>query len=360
MAEPSPTVLITVVGGGGVGEQTLKALRAAGGYRIVGADIRARCAQFALVDEAITLPPAHAPEYLEALLSVSSKLGVRAIFPGSEAELRLISDEREALEAAGIFLPVNPRSVIDICMDKVATAGFLAANGFDTPRSVRFQSLDDLAAVDRFPVVLKPASGGGGSRDVYIAQTPRELALIGEYILSRETDVMVQEYVGTPDEEYTVGVLHDMDGNFVNSIALRRLLQGQLHSRARIPNRTGRAELGDVLVISSGVSHGYIDDFPDVSGPCERIAAALGSRGPLNVQCRFVDGQVQVFEINPRFSGTTSIRAMVGFNEPDLLLRRHLLGEELEVRFSYRSALILRSLTEEIVPDSEAVDWRAV
>jgi len=360
MAEPPLTVLITAVGGGGVGEQTLKALRAAGRYRIVGADIRSRCAQFALVDEAITLPPAQAPDYLEALLRVSSKLGVRAIFPGSEAELRLISDERDALEGAGIFLPVNPRSVIDICMDKVATAGFLAANGFNTPRSVRVQALDDLAAVERFPVVLKPASGGGGSRDVYIAQTPRELALIGEYILSRETDVMVQEYVGTPDEEYTVGVLHDMDGNFVNSIALRRLIQGQLHARAQIPNRTGRAELGDVLVISSGVSHGYIDQFPDVAGPCERIAAALGSRGPLNVQCRFVDGQVQVFEINPRFSGTTSIRAMVGFNEPDLLLRHHLLGEDLDVRFSYRSALVLRSLTEDIVPDREAVDWRAV
>ena len=360
MSQPPLTVLITAVGGGGVGEQTLKALRMAGRYRIVGTDIRSRCAQFALVDEAITLPPASAPEYLEALLSVSSKLGVRAIFPGSEAELRLISNERDALEAAGLFLPVNPRSVIDTCMDKVATAAFLAAHGFATPRSVRVQALEDLAGVDRFPVVLKPASGGGGSRDVYIAQTPRELELIGEYILSRETDVMVQEYVGTPDEEYTVGVLHDMDGNFVNSIALRRLLQGQLHARAQIPNRTGRTELGDVLVISSGVSHGYIDDFPDVTRPCERIAAALGSRGPLNVQCRLVDGEVQVFEINPRFSGTTSIRAMVGFNEPDIVLRHHLLGEDLAVRFRYQSALVLRSLTEEIVADREAVDWRLV
>jgi carbamoyl-phosphate synthase large subunit len=352
--------LITAVGGGGVGEQILKALRMAGGYRIVGTDIRSRSAQFALVDEAITLPAARAPEYLEALLSVCAKLGVRAVLPGSEVELRLLSSERHQLEAAGLFLPVNPRSVIDTCLDKVATAGFLAAHGFETPRSVRVQALEDLGVVDRFPVVLKPASGGGGSRDVYIAQTARELELIGEYILSRETDVMVQEYVGTPDQEYTVGVLHDMDGNFVNSIALRRLIQGQLHARAQIPNRTNRRELGDSLVISSGVSHGYIDDFPDVTGPCERIAAALGSRGPLNIQCRLVDGRVQVFEINPRFSGTTSIRAMVGFNEPDLLLRHHLLGEELDVRFPFRSALILRSLTEDIVADREALDWRQV
>ena len=359
-AAPGVTVLITAVGGGGVGEQTLKALKISGGYRIVGADIRARCAQFALVDEAITLPAARSPDYLEALLRVSSRLGVRAIFPGSEAELMVISEQRGALEAAGIFLPINPKAVIDTCMDKVATAAFLADHGFAAPRTVRVHALEDLAAVDHFPVVLKPASGGGGSRDVYISQTPRELELIGEYILSRESDVMVQEYIGTPEHEYTVGVLHDMDGTFVNSIGLRRLLQGQLHARVRVPNRTGRADLGPSLVISSGVSHGYVDAFPEVTRTCERMAAALGSRGPLNIQCRLVDGEVQVFEINPRFSGTTSIRAMVGFNEPDLLLRRHLLGEELEVRFPYEPALVLRSLTEDVVADREAVDWRRV
>lgn len=360
MSPDAVTVLITAVGGGGVGEQTLKALRISGGYRIVGADVRARCAQFALVDVPITLPAASSPDYLEALLRVSSRLGVQAIFPGSEAELKVMSDQRSVLLAAGIFLPINPKTVIDTCMDKVATAEFLAGNGFAAPRTMRVHALEDLAAVDHFPVVLKPASGGGGSRDVYIAQTSRELELIGEYILARETDVMVQEYVGTPEDEYTVGVLHDMDGNFVNSIGLRRLLQGQLHARVRVPNRTGRSELGPSLVISSGVSHGYVDQFPEVTRTCERMAAALGSRGPLNVQCRLVDGEVQVFEINPRFSGTTSIRAMVGFNEPDLLLRRHLLGEALTVRFPYEPALVLRSLTEDIVADREAADWRQV
>ena len=354
------TVLITAVGGGGVGEQTLKALLIAGGYRIIGADTRARCAQFALVDEAITLPAAGSADYLDALLRVSSRLGVRAIFPGSEAELRVISDHRAALEDAGLFLPINPTSVIETCMDKVATAEFLAAHDFAAPRTVRIRTLEDIGAVDWFPVVVKPATGGGGSRDVYIAQTPRELALVAELILLRETEVMVQEYVGTPEHEYTVGVLHDMDGQFLNSIALRRLLQGQLHARVRVPNRTARTELGDWLVISSGVSHGYVDGFPEVTRTCERMAAALGSTGPLNVQCRLVDGVVQVFEINPRFSGTTSIRALVGFNEPDVLLRRHLLGEDVAVRFPYEPALVLRSLTEDVVADREATDWRQV
>jgi carbamoyl-phosphate synthase large subunit len=57
-------------------------------------------------------------------------------------------------------------------------------------------------------------------------------------------------------------------------------------------------------------------------------------------------GIPKVFEINPRFSGTTSLRAMKGYNEPDCLLRKHLFGEEIKVRFDYGSGLILRSLCE--------------
>ena len=55
---------------------------------------------------------------------------------------------------------------------------------------------------------------------------------------------------------------------------------------------------------------------------------------------------VYVFEINPRFSGTTHLRAMVGYNEPDMIVRRHVLGQQLEVRFPYQSATILRGLEE--------------
>jgi carbamoyl-phosphate synthase large subunit len=53
-----------------------------------------------------------------------------------------------------------------------------------------------------------------------------------------------------------------------------------------------------------------------------------------------------VFEINPRFSGTTSLRAMAGLNEPDLLLRRHLLNHNIGQNASYQEVTIHRSLSE--------------
>jgi carbamoyl-phosphate synthase large subunit len=61
---------------------------------------------------------------------------------------------------------------------------------------------------------------------------------------------------------------------------------------------------------------------------------------------RFVNGKVVVFEINPRYSGTSSFRAMVGYNEPDILIRKYLLNEPIEPHFDYKEGVILRGLDE--------------
>jgi carbamoyl-phosphate synthase large subunit len=91
----------------------------------------------------------------------------------------------------------------------------------------------------------------------------------------------------------------------------------------KIPNLTGRKDLGSFLAISSGITQGEISTFTPVLDACRRIAEALGSRGPLNIQGRWDGSNFMPFEINPRFSGTTSMRAMAGFNEPVLLIRSH-------------------------------------
>ena len=185
--------------------------------------------------------------------------------------------------------------------------------------------------------------------DVSVAQDRDELMNLGRYLLNGGRKIIAQEYVGTPQAEFTVGVLTSMAGELINSIALKRFPQSGLGNRVRVPNRTTRRELGDLLVISSGISQGEIGRFPEVTQECERIASTLGCRGSLNIQCRYVDGRVVVFEINPRFSGTTSLRAIVGYNEPDVLIREHILNERVERRFAFRSGVILRSLAETLV-----------
>lgn len=346
------TVLVTAVGGGGNGEQLVKALRLADRpYRVVGTDMSSSSKGLYEVDHAYVVPPARDPGYLDALLRVCDRHGVQAVLIGSEPELRVVSQARDVLSGRGLFVPMNPGDVIETCMDKVRTSRFLEDQGFSVPRWECVRNADDLAAIPYVPAVLKPSIGGGGSINLFLAQTREELMAFGMYLLGAYPEFIVQEYVGTPDAEYTVGVLRTMDGDPVNSIALRRHLGSAISTRIKVPNCTGRSELGETLIISSGFSHGDLGPFPEVTGPCEKIADALGATASINIQCRLVGGEVQVFEINPRFSGTTSLRAMVGYNEPDLLIRHHVHGEELELRFPYRAGTILRGLSETMVPD---------
>jgi carbamoyl-phosphate synthase large subunit len=344
------TVLVTAVGGGGLGEQLLKALRlATTPYRIVAADMSANSKGLAEADHSELLPSANHPDYLDHLLRVCEKYEVQAVFCGSEAELKVLSKGREEFTRRRIFLPINPAPVLDLCLDKAKTAEFLQSRDFPVPRFRRIRSLDQLNGFEFLPAIVKPSAGGGGSANVFLAQTPAELRFFGEYLLGLYAEFIIQEYVGTPDSEYTVGVLIDLDGQLLNSIAVRRNILTSLSNRLKIPNRTGRQELGPMLAVSNGISQGEIGRFPEVTCACERIAMAVGGRGPLNIQCRLMDDRVYVFEINPRFSGTTSLRAMVGYNEPDVLVRKHILNERIEPHFPYRSGVILRGLSEALL-----------
>lgn len=355
MTQGSITVMVTGVGGGGHGDEILKALRLSSlRYEIIGGDMSPLSRGLKVVDRPYLLPPASDAGYLRAVLAACRKHGAKVLFHGSEPELRVMSRERQVILDAGLLLPINPARVIDTCMDKVLTQEFLASQGIPVPAFRKVRTVEEAMEFGQLPAVLKPSLGGGGSMNVYLVQTRDELAACAAQLLHVAEEFIVQAYVGRPEDEYTVGVLTDLDGNFVNSIAVRRNLSSALSNRMRVKNRTARAELGPVLAISSGVSQGEIGRFPEVTGPCERIATALGSRGPINIQCRMVDGVVYVFEINARFSGTTSLRALVGYNEPDVLVRRHLLGESIPTRFPYRSGVIMRSLAETFI---ERIDF---
>lgn len=340
-------VLVTGVGGGGHGEQILKALRLGElKYNIIGTDITDACANRNKVDTFVKLPRATDPGYLDELSALAKAHKCVAIFHGSEPEMMVLSRSRSILEGEGIYTPVNPPSVLDVCQDKARTMAHLARHGFRTPKFLEVRDLAHLKSWDTLPAILKPSVGGGGSANVFIVQSREELLTFSKYLLGVCECFILQEYLGTPDEEYTVGVLFGGDGALINSIAIKRVINSALTIRTQVPNKTGRPEFGSRLIISTGISQGHVADWPQVRSACEKIATSLSPIAPVNIQCRVVDGDVISFEINPRFSGTTSLRAMAGYNEPDTLVRRDVFGQEIAPHFPYREMMILRGLEE--------------
>jgi carbamoyl-phosphate synthase large subunit len=342
------TVLVTGIGGGGHGEQILKALILAGRYTIVGTDANELCANRDKVDYFSQLPVATSTGYIESLVKLAKNYGCKAIFHGSEPEMMVISENRDYLSGLGFYVPVNSAPVLSICQNKSVTMSFLHQRGIAVPQYREVTSTESCVDYDRFPAILKPVRGGGSS-NVFIAQNIDELRFFSNYLLNQFKSFVLQEYIGVPEQEYTVGVLFGKDGHLINSIAIRRVINNALTIRTSVQNRTGREDLGTRLVVSSGISQGYIEKYPDLLKQCENIATSLGPTAPINIQCRIVNETVVPFEINPRFSGTTSLRAMVGYNEPDILFRRDVLGEEIKDYFSYGDGLILRSLQENLM-----------
>jgi carbamoyl-phosphate synthase large subunit len=345
-------VLVTGVGPGSTGEQVVKALRAGTRtYLVAAANVDVARTRVVAADERLTLPPAGDPGYLEALAAAADRVGARFLVPGSDPELLRIASGRDRLAALTSAVPlVNGAAAVAICLDKGATAAALARAGVRTPRTVDCESVEGLLrrllqAGIEYPVILKPRRGGG-SADVFVAQDEEELRFHAARMLAGGRSGVAQEYVGDPESEFTTGVLHLPDGRLAGSIALRRELRSLLSTRLRVENRTGRRELGRELAVSSGFSQGEVDDFPEVRAQAERAAAALGSTGPMNVQGRLVRGELWVFEVNPRFSGTEAMRAMAGWNGPEALIAWHLDGRTPLAGYRPPRCTFVRTLAE--------------
>lgn len=340
-------VLIAGVGGGGNGYEILKTLRISDiNYTICGCDMAKKNIGFCKADKHFVVPPANDPRYLEVLLDICKKEKIQILFPGSEPDLKSISDNRCIFEETGIFLPLNNKNIIDLCMNKKETFKKLESEGLPIPKTISIERNENLSSVDYFPVVVKPYLGGGGSNNTFIAQDHEELNFFCNYIIKYGGKPLVQEYMGTYENEYTIGVLSGLNGGVISVVGMRRFIMSGLSNRLKVRSLKNKEQ---VLAISSGISQGEIVVDNSLNQQCITIAKCLRSTGPINIQCRCVDGIVYPFEINPRFSGTTYMRALAGVNEPDLFIRKHFLNEDIGAVPLPRTNLILRGLEEVVI-----------
>src|SRR5579875_3703501 len=330
------TVLVTGVGGRSVGAGILHALmRTDTTVRARWRTLATDCDPFSwglyVADAAALLPAAGASGYVDRLAELIDAHDVMAVIPGTEAEAELLAAQRAAL--------------MPLMSDKRQVERRLAQLGLRSIPSYPWARRQAAASAFGFPLAVKPTRGTGGSRGVHLVTCQRELEALVPRVDPRSRPI-VQPYIGDPEEEYTVGVLSDSAGTIIDSIVIRRKLIGLSLLDAR---RCGRR----TVAISTGISQGYVVRDAAIQGFCERLARSLESRGPLNLQLRVHQGEPYVFEIHPRFSGTTAIRASVGFNEPDILLRHHLHGERFG-RLDYSSEVAaIRAFEHVLVPIDE-------
>lgn len=316
-------VLVTGVGGCTVGEGILKALKAANKYDVYGTDIEPLSPGLFHVKKGFIVPKAKDSEYLDSITQICKKNKIDILIPGSDFENQVWAKYKYTIKDFTIL--TNDPEVVSIGSDGWLTYCFLKENGFQCPETTLFPGLEKFIKKYKFPLILKPRFSQG-SHYVYTAQNVEEL---NTYLkIHRRVDVesLIQQHIGMPDEEYTIGITTSQSGKTLSIVALKR-----------------------TLIAGASFKMYPVDDI-HLNEIAIKLSTSIGSRGALNFQARKHNGSYYIFEINPRFSGTTPVRCGLGVNEPDILIQESVSKYPMKFHKTNNNFVVCRVFQEIYIP----------
>ena len=223
--------------------------------------------------------------YIDWIVDLCEREKISTFLPTNELEIAVVSPFIWKFEKQNIKVLINNPKIVATFSDKLTTTEFLRNElNIPAPKSVLLSEFTDQIP---FPLIIKPRRGRG-SKSVFQATSSLDINYIRQKFPDEE--FVVQECVGSPDEEYTTAVFSD--GHQTSTITFRRTLGFGGLSR-------------EVTYVR--------DSLMDVMGA--KIASDLRLRGSINIQTRKVNGRHFVFEINPRISSTAIFRHFFGFKD---------------------------------------------
>ena len=249
--------------------------------------------------------------WLNFLISNFNKEKIEIVFIGIDFELRLFSKYKKQIETeTNARIIVSSLKSIKIANDKYLTYKFLKKNNLNFPKT-KLLSQCKKADFD-FPLIVKSRIGYR-SNNVFLVKDFKELENLK---IRNKRDYIIQEYLSNNDEEYTCGTL--THSKIYKSIILkRRLLNG-----------------------NTSIAEHFFDRNQKIEHYIFNVNKLLMPYGPCNYQLRIdKNGNPKIFEINLRYSGTTYIRSLFGFNEIEFIICKELFEVENEFKLNYGKAM---------------------
>ena len=268
-------VLVTGTSSFGVGEGLLKTIQMScfrEQIKLLGASNSELTAYKQLVDKYYVLPNAVNDLYLQKLNDIIEKENVDIIIPGSEAEVSVLARNRGYFRKVDLWM--NDTDIAAVFNDKKTAHQFFLKNNLPTPKVYE----DDMSV--KFPAIVKPVDGKS-SEGIYITHNKNQLDCV----------------------EYTVSVINT-SGYELEVFIMKRILSKGATQYAVV-------EMDDRILEIAKRVHEYMQN--------ELI---------INIQLMKKDGRYYIIEINPRFSGSSPIRALMGFNEFDVLFSQKFMKQK--------------------------------
>ena len=227
--------------------------------------------------------------FLPKILSIINKHKVKVLVSVVDEELENIL----SIKKSKIFLLQPNLFFTRVCLDKLKLCTELykkKINKFNTYTLNEYYNQFD------YPIVLKPKVGRG-SRDVYIIKNFIEYKKALKKIKNQKNFIVQKK---TEGEEYTVSVILNKKNNDYKIIPKKIILKKSYTRKAITENNK--------YVIKK----------------CVDVIKNLNPCGPFNVQCIANKKKVEIFEINPRLSTSSTLTSAAGVNEINTLVKKNL------------------------------------
>jgi carbamoyl-phosphate synthase large subunit len=264
-----------------------RVLRSSGHGSVIVTDVNPLSPTVYIADRSYPVPLSTDAGYLGAILEICRAERIGLIVPTIDDEMFAFSEHSERFAEAGVRVVVSPLETIAICHDKHTTCRVLIERGVQAAET---HLPADLPTDPEFPLLITPRVGRGGV-NAFLVRSQRELDFFLDYV----PDPVVQRYLNGPT--FTIDMCCSFTGEPISIVPSERVVE-----RAGIVERARTVR--DPQLIELGLA----------------CAQALAFVGPVNIQCRVVDGRPVVVEITPRFSGGIPLTIAAGADFPRMLV----------------------------------------
>ncbi len=259
-------------------------------YHLIGTSIYEDSIAEVFCDLFIKTIPTSDDNYIDWLISTIEKNKIDLIIPGIEIDMQVWNKNREMIQQTGVELLLNKSSLIELCTDKWKFYEYMQEHTISYSIKSSLNCNYEHLVKNLGKILLVKPRCGFGSQGIVKIENEKKFNLSQKDI---GINLMVQEYVGSDDEEYSCSAFCDGEGSFISLMILKRKL-----------SKDGFTE--KALVVEDNSIYLAISDL------CKHFKPL----GPTNFQFRKCsNNELKLLEINPRISSSTSIRSAFGFNE---------------------------------------------
>jgi carbamoyl-phosphate synthase large subunit len=299
--------IIVTGAGSAVGQGILKSLcQRKSKLNLIPADISPLNAGLYFLKKFIIIPKVERKGSLTKIVSLIKKYKAKGLFVGSEYEIEFFSKNKDFIEKkTNTKIFISKLQNIKIGNDKYKTYLFLKKNNFLVPETFELEKKNKRKIIKKikFPCYAKPKKGTS-SRGIIVVKSLKEFKNLKLF----NKKYIIQSHAGDTKnkEEYTAGLFVDKNKNIIGPIILHRIL------------KNGTSWVTEVV------------QNKKISNYLRNVSRKFNSVGSINFQFYIKKGLPEIFEINPRISGTCPIRTYFGFNEPEMYLDHFLNDKKLK------------------------------